>query len=142
MRPLALAAAVFVVGCGDDGSGVGGGASTVTFARIDEEILKPNCTFACHSGGEFAAGGLDLEIEPLAALIEQNATAAVCAGGGQRVVPFEPEASLLYLKVVAKLEGDAAPCGDAMPPPGASEPALPEEQVELIREWIEAGAPE
>jgi hypothetical protein len=141
MRPIALALALVVAGCGDDGSGAGGGASTVTFARIDEEILKPNCTFACHSGGEFAAGGLDLEIEPRAALIDQDATAAVCAGGGQRVVPFDPEASLLYLKVAAKLDGEAAPCGDTMPP-GADVPPLPEEQVELIREWIEAGAPE
>lgn len=140
MRPLALALALFAAGCGDDGSGVGGGASSVTFARIDEEILKPRCTFACHSGGEFAAGGLDLEVEPRAALVEQNATAAVCVGGGQRVVPFEPEASLLYLKVAAKLESEPAPCGDTMPP--GSEPALPEEQVELIREWIEAGAPD
>ena len=56
MRPAALALALVVAGCGDDGSGAGGGASTVTFARIDAEILKPNCTFACHSGGEFAAG--------------------------------------------------------------------------------------
>ncbi len=136
-----LALAGLVAGCSDEPSGAGGGVSSASFARIDEEILKPRCTFACHSGGEFAAGGLDLEVEPRAALVEQNATAAVCVGGGQRVVPFEPEASLLYLKVAAKLEGEAAPCGDTMPP-GASEPALPEEQVELIREWIEAGAPE
>lgn len=136
-----LALAGLVAGCSDDGGGVGGGVSTVSFARIDEEILKPRCTFACHSGGEFAAGGLDLEVEPRAALVEQKATAAVCVGGGQRVVPFEPEASLLYLKVAAKLEGEAAPCGDTMPP-GASEPALPEAEVSLIREWIEAGAPE
>jgi hypothetical protein len=140
VRLLALSVALVVSGCGDTENGGGGAtASGVTFVRIDDEILKPSCTFACHSGGEFAAGGLDLEIEPLAALVDQDATAVACVGGGKRVVPFEPEASLLYLKVAAKLHGDAAPCGDVMPP-GPDVPALAEEQVEMVREWIEAGA--
>ncbi len=136
-----LVVAFLLVGCGDDVGGGGGAAETVTFARIDEEILKPQCTFACHSGGEFAAGGLDLEVAPRAALLEGEATAPACVGVAERVVPFEPEQSLLYLKVAARLEGDAALCGDGMPP-GPDAPALPEEQVALIKEWIEAGAPE
>ena len=141
MTRFLLVAALFAGGCSDDVGGTGGGPDAIGFARIDEEILKPRCTFACHSGGEFAAGGLDLEVEPRAALVDQEATDPMCEGAGKRVVPFEPEQSLLYLKVAARLAGEAASCGDTMPP-GPNEPPLEEDQVALIREWIEAGAPE
>jgi len=142
MKRLALGLSMLLAGCGGDSTAVGGGAPEVGFARINEDILLPKCTFACHSGGEFAAGGLDLELDPRGALVEQNATAAVCSGGdARRVVPFEPEESLLYQKIMAKLDGVAAPCGDAMPP-GVNEPGLSEEEAELVRIWIQNGATE
>ena len=30
------------------------------FTAIDTDVFQPSCTFACHSGGDFAAGGLDM----------------------------------------------------------------------------------
>lgn len=142
MKQIALGLSMLLAACNGDSIAAGGGAAEVSFVRINDEILLPKCTFACHSGGEFAAGGLDLEVDPRGALVEQNATAAVCSGGdAKRVVPFEPEESLLYQKIMAKLDGVAAPCGDAMPP-GGNEPGLSEEEAELVRVWIQNGAAE
>jgi hypothetical protein len=51
------------------------------------------------------------------------------------VAPFDPNASLLYLKV----SSEAPPVGQRMPPVGG---ALSESEVLLIRTWIEQGARE
>jgi hypothetical protein len=54
--------------------------------------------------------------------------------GLMRVVPGDPEHSYLYLKVT----GDPRIDGGRMPP--ISDPLTPPD-VELLRSWIEAGAP-
>jgi hypothetical protein len=55
-----------------------------------------------------------------------------CAENGyMRVVPFDPDGSLL----VQKLE-DTQPCGDQMPPGGK----LSNASLALVRAWIAAGA--
>jgi hypothetical protein len=112
------------------------------YAELQADVFEPSCTFACHSGGEFAAGGLDMESPPDVALVEVIATAVPCTGAGwMRVVRGRPDESLLYLKVAAKHDGVEAPCGDVMPS-GAERPALSTEQLARVRSWIEAGAPE
>jgi hypothetical protein len=110
------------------------------YGELDARIFVPACTFACHSGGEFAGGGLDMTVPPSKALIDVPAVAAACADGGwKRVVPGRPEQSLLYLKIAAKLEGTEPPCGDGMPA-GANRPSLSADEVAEVRAWIEAGA--
>jgi hypothetical protein len=65
----------------------------------------------------------------------------VCAGAGwSRVVAGDPEHSLLYVKIVAKLDDTETPCGESMPS-GANREPLTAEQVEQVRAWIAAGAP-
>ena len=55
------------------------------------------------------------------------------------LVAGDPEASLAYLKVVAKADGTDPPCGDPMPS-GHSRPALADAQIAALRDWILAGA--
>jgi hypothetical protein len=52
-----------------------------------------------------------------------------------RVAPFDPDASLLYLKITTP------PCGVRMPAGFAFSGMLPAAQIEQIREWIACGAP-
>jgi hypothetical protein len=112
------------------------------FTDIDVEVLRPSCTFACHSGGEFAAGGLDLQVDAYAELVGRAPTAMQCLESPmQRVVAGDPEQSLLYVKVIAKIDGSIPPCGDSMPL-GANKAALSGDQAEMIRAWIAAGAPQ
>ena len=111
-----------------------------TFARVNEEILKPSCTFACHSGGDNAAGGLDLSEDPYGVLVGTEPTALACVGVAmKRVAPGDPNTSLVYVKLVAKQENVDPICGDVMPP--APSPALTQDQLDLVRAWIAAGAP-
>lgn len=112
-----------------------------TFTQINETILKPNCTFACHSGGVDAAGRLDLEFTPYEALVGARAASDECATSPmKRVVAGDPEQSLFYMMSFAKLHGKEAPCGGVMPL-GEDRPSLTADELEGVRLWILNGAP-
>jgi hypothetical protein len=58
--------------------------------------------------------------------------------GKMRVVPGDPENSLLYLKLANR-----APCGSGMPvagPPREMSGLFNARQLEVVRSWIAAGA--
>jgi polyvinyl alcohol dehydrogenase (cytochrome) len=121
-----------------DGSGGGNGteqdaAAAPTFTEISQNIInQATCGGpACHTAN---VGGLQFGSpdELYAALIDEPATGPSCNGGNHvRVVPGDPDASLLYSKLL-----DAPPCGARMPIVGSLKP----EQIELVRLWIAAGA--
>ncbi len=138
MAALALALSLALAGCGETQGG--GPAPGPSFAQINTEIFEPNCTNACHSGGQFAAGGLDMKADPYRTLVDAHAVANACESSPLvRVAPGKPSESLVYLKVVAKLDGKPAPCGDGMPA-GVDRAALTADEVDAIRSWIEDGA--
>jgi hypothetical protein len=89
-----------------------------------------------------AAGGLDLHENPVASLVNKPATAVACQGMSmKRVVVGHPDKSLLYLKIISKIDGTEPPCGDGMPSGVDLAPLTPEE-AERVRSWIAAGAPD
>ena len=113
-----------------------------TWSSLDEHVLGPRCTAPCHSGGgDVAAGGLDLEPDSRLAMLEVLAGSNKCRDSGLTLlVAGDPDASLAYLKVVAKADGVDPPCGDPMPS-GRSRAPLPDDQIAALRDWILAGAP-
>ncbi|MEO7963908.1 MAG: hypothetical protein ABIT38_08370 [Gemmatimonadaceae bacterium] len=142
----AALALVIVAGCGGDTPSVSGNTKTPsgTFDRIQSEILTPNCaTGGCHSGtSQFAiASGLvlDRSVAYRNLVNAQVKNAAAKSDGLLRVMPFKPESSLFYHKLVAA-DGHHSPDYGSMMPLG-SEP-LYNGYVEYIRRWIAAGAPE
>jgi hypothetical protein len=111
-----------------------------TLSSLRSSIFDSKCTTACHSGGNSAAGMLDMSHDLHAALVGVAATSSPCRSKQQkRVVAGDPNASLLYLKVMAKIHDAEAPCGESMPE-SVSFPALSTDEAELIRRWIAAGA--
>lgn len=120
------------------------------FRAIREEILRPSCAVAfCHdtTGAPFA-GNLDLSDavawENLVGVAPANPAAA--AAGLLRVEPGDPQGSFLLRKVCVAAHG-AALCPEPLPAAWGSRmplvgPALDAAEVELIREWILAGAPD
>jgi hypothetical protein len=104
-------------------------ADEAGFQRIQDTILTPLCA-GCHSGF-FAPHGLRLDARNSYRLLVGAPSAEVPSV--QRVKSGDPDASYL----VQKLEGHAAE-GVRMP---ASGPPLSRENIELIRQWIAAGAP-
>jgi hypothetical protein len=91
-----------------------------TWAYLHPAIVAPNCaTSSCHSARVETAGvALDDAEEAYGALIDRRF-----------VVPGDPTSALMPL-----LEGDER---GRMPP----DAPLPAADIELIRIWIEAGAP-
>ncbi len=91
----------------------------IEFTRDIEPLLRRNC-HECHNGGE-SSGGLDLG----------SRDAAFESGpSGLRLVPGNPEASEVFLRVAGLSKGERMPLGGR----------LETHEVELIRRWIEQGA--
>jgi hypothetical protein len=99
---------------------------------LSREIFTPRCAFAgCH-GGANAAAGMSLAADRIGA---QLIGATSPTSGQKRVDPGNPEGSYL----LKKLRGDAGISGAQMP---LGDAPLSAEQLEMIRAWIAAGAPQ
>lgn len=111
---------------------VGGCKEPPQLSQIEQQIFTRSCNFSsCHAGSAAAgAGGLSLESPSFAKLVGVKSGVVSTK---TRVVPFEPDQSYLMEKLI-----QAKPAaGGRMPL--VSDP-LPEEELEMIRAWIAAGA--
>ncbi len=97
-------------------------------SEVQEQVFTPSCVFStCHDAAN-PERGMSLEAgESYASLVGAEAQES----GWTRVVPGEPEQSLLYA-VLGGPVGDT----DAMP----TSFALPSAEMELVRGWIAGGA--
>lgn len=95
---------------------------SITFKHVQQLVLEPSC-IQCHGVEKFKAG---VRLDSLAALRGE--------GGRSSLVPFDPEASLIYQTLILA-------SGPRMMPP-ADKPPLAEEQKRLVYEWIANGGKE
>ena len=100
------------------------GQEAVEFSRDVRPILSDNC-FKCH-GPDAAAREAELRLDTREGLSADRE-------GGPVVVPGEPDASELYLRV-------AGEDPDLRMPPADSGKSLTEDEIQLLRRWIEEGA--
>ncbi len=99
--------------------------SEVRFSRDIRPLLSDRC-FKCH--------GFD-EADRKAGLgLHSFAEATRSLGGYAAIVPGDPEASELLHRITSP-DPD-----EIMPPPSANKPAFSDEEVDLIRRWIQQGA--
>lgn len=140
---------------------IGGGGSdagTPTFSGIYQSLLAPpynggcaDCHYTDANGN--APGNLSFfpsQAEAYTQLVGVPAQGSACASSGMlRVDPGHPESSLL----VDKIANNPPSCGNVMGlnvnadcqlsfPPNCPSPYVPAAQVEQIRQWILAGAPD
>ena len=119
-----------LAGCSDEGTAPTGppddnGTTAPAYAADVQPIWNANCT-GCHGAG--GNGGLDLRASAGPAALVNVAASSYA---GSRVVPGDPQSSVLYLK----LEGDPS-AGQRMPQGGALSTA----ELTIIHDWIVAGA--
>lgn len=133
--PLVLC--VLISACAGNGEGLDGNGRPIgegpppgddDFTVIQNTIFTPVCT-VCHAGAQ-APQGLRLDSGNSYAMLVDVSSAEVPEL--RRVAPGDPGNSYL----VQKIEGRAA-VGELMPLGG---PSLTTEQIDLIRQWIAAGA--
>ena len=89
-------------------------------------ILSANC-FACH-GPDEAARMAEVRLDTREGVLATNLRGAAI------VTPGDPDASLLWKRITATDPNDRMP-------PASSNHALNPDEIEMIRRWIEAGAP-
>jgi hypothetical protein len=109
---------------------------TSTFAAIQGAIFeRRGCTAeVCH--GSAAQGGLDLRPEvAFGNLVDADSPLGLM----KRVEPGEPARSFLWRKLAKGTLGLADVPGTSMP---NGLPPIPEAELDAIRAWIQAGAPE
>jgi hypothetical protein len=104
-----------------------------TFSAVWSEVLYASCGASyCHSGDQTGLMLMTAD-QAYADLVGAAPKGVDCKDSGLLLVePRQPEASLLYLKLIAP------PCGARMPRLIGD---LPERDVEQVRRWIELGAP-
>ena len=117
-KTLALSAAVAWSLCGQT-------ARPIDFQREIRPILSDNC-FHCH-GPDSGTRMAGLRLDQKDAVLEQRAR-------GAAVVAGKAEASLLYQRV-------ASPTPARRMPPEYTHKSLTAAQIELLKKWIEQGAP-
>ncbi len=109
-------------------------------------IFQANCTVGCHSGGSPSAN-LDLSGNPadlVSALVEVDPTNPAAAAKGYKLVDagYPHNSFLLYKCATTDWDtqyGMDVAEGNTMP---SGQPALEKEEIELIRQWIQYGAPQ
>ena len=108
-----------------------------TFTAVYNEILQGSCAVAfCHIG-VVTPMALPDQATAYKALVNVPAATAnsggSCQGKGMRVLPGNPDMSLLYEKLVQPV-----PCG--LPMPGSGHAPLEARQIDQIKQWITLGA--
>lgn len=116
-----------------------------TFSQITS-LFQANCTVGCHNSsdnsGNLNLTGTDQEI--YSRLVNADPTnPAAQAAGYKRIKPGHPDQSYLVRKCNNNLY-QSATLTDASfggPMPSYPQPALADEEIELIRQWVYEGAP-
>lgn len=159
LKIVSLGFALALAGCAGGGTGSGGEPPFVepepeptpepsdcaegpsydgTFQAIQQIVFERHSCIAssCHTGAN-AAGGLDLNADvAYANLFEVISSASSLP----LVAPGDADRSFLYLKLLAATQpGSVTGIGSSMPIGGVP---LSEDELELVRLWLYAGAPE
>ncbi|MFL5305320.1 MAG: hypothetical protein ACJ8F1_08905 [Polyangia bacterium] len=153
MRPnqCRAAHAVFVAALMTAGCGSNTTASSNSFTRVYAEVIQPSCTndFCHFNTVSIRYSALDLSSKTRAywSLVGLPCMGPACSQIGTRVVPWDPDQSVMYRKL-----SPTPPCGVQMPADkttfstnGTSElkfsgVQLPGDQQQLIYSWIVEGA--
>ena len=133
---LVLGLGLLAVGCGggEDGSvGMQSDPNAITLQQVQSAVFTPSCALSdCHRG---ATAPFNLDLSSGQTLGNVLGVASSEVPEFDRVDPRNPTDSYVYMKVTA----DSRILGDSMPPLGLASP-LSNQQLDLLREWIEQGA--
>jgi hypothetical protein len=122
-----------------------------SFTDVYTRVIRPSCrSDYCHYAGvgiRYSALDLSTQVTAYWSLVDQPCMGPSCSQMGTRVIPGDPEESILYQKVSESMPS----CGAQMPADPVvlemtgtstfSGTPLPQDQQQLIYNWILQGAP-
>ena len=143
--------AVLSLGCGS-----GTPPSANSFTEVYTTTIQPKCSndFCHYNGVALPFSGLDLssKVRAYSSLVGMPCMGNNCSQRGARVVPWQPEISVMYLKLLDQMPPGTIRCGNQMPVDmttfrtnGISElkfsgTTLPADEQRRIHDWIQEGA--
>jgi len=134
------ASAVLSFGCGS-----GAPPAADSFTKVYPEVIAKTCSSDyCHNISVNTPLDMSSKVRAYWSLVDQPCSGSNCYGQGTRVIPGQPENSIMY----QKLSATTVQCGLQMPLDtdmflkGTLQfsAALPQPQQDLIRNWIQDGA--
>lgn len=145
---FALSASVVLsFGCGGSNTP----SSANSFTKVYANVIQPKCTNDfCHFNGvsiRYSALDMSSQVRAYWSLVGLPCMGPACSQSGMRVVPWDPDHSILYQKL-----SPTPPCGSRMPADstqfytnGTSETKfsgnpLSADEQQLIYNWIQEGA--
>lgn len=143
-RVLVIATIALLTACGgaDTSANTDSPLPAGTFARIQRDILTPQCA-NCHKTGSTDAKSSQLVLTADSSYQQLVGSASVQtfakADGFPRVKPYRADSSLLYHKLAWIPGHHSRDYGNLMPM--GTTAGLTTGQLEFVRRWIEAGAP-
>lgn len=153
MRRTVLGPVLTLFACAALSSGCGSNtpSSANSFTRVYAEVIRPRCSNdSCHFNSvsiRYSALDLSSKVRAYWSLVGLPCMGPACSQSGMRVVPWEPDHSVMYQKLTP-----SPPCGTQMPADstrfftnGTSElkfsgAALSADELGLIHDWIQEGA--
>jgi hypothetical protein len=133
---LVFGMGLLAVGCGggEDGSGgIQSAPNPVKLQQVQSAVFTQSCALSdCHRG---ASAPFGLELTAGQTLGNVVGVASAEKPEFDLVEPWNPTDSYVYMKAI----GDLRIGGDPMPPQGLA-PPLTDQQLEMLRQWIEEGA--
>jgi hypothetical protein len=125
--------------------------SANSFTKVYEDVIQPKCSNDyCHYNGvsiRYSALDLSSKVRAYWSLIGLPCLGPACSQSGMRVVPWQPDQSIMYQKLLP-----SPPCGIQMPADSTtfytngtsdlkfSGTALAADDLQLIHDWIQEGA--
>lgn len=108
----------------------------IEFAAVHQILVDQGCTAGyCHGGGQ---GGLLMTDAATSYmnLVDVDATTAIC-DLEKRVVPGDPESSIMWRRARPLAMDMGMPCADKMP---QGSEGLPDAEAQIVFDWISGGA--
>jgi hypothetical protein len=134
-----IALTLFLFACKKDDATPAYSPPDGSYKLVFEKVFKPSCALSnCHSKeGDFGHHGLGNDYTYDHLLTDPVENNEALAAGLRLIQPGSPDSSFLYAKI--KWDGSAFQFGQKMPTGGLK---LTANQIEFVRQWIAAGAPE
>ena len=126
MPTILIVMTLVAINCVHGASPIGANPAAIDFNRDIRPLLSDRCNLCHGPDQEHREGGFRLD--------ERESAIGKADSGEHPIIPGDPAASEIVKRLLAEDEAER------MPPPDSGKKPLTDEQIRMVRQWIEEGA--